>query len=835
MTFTPGSPPGAHPGTPLSTPSGPLQATLAARGAAALARARDAEGVAAALLSHIPEVFAGRAWLAGWDPDADTAFWLPRAAGGPVPLEPRAGAAAALWQALREGRETIGARGRAAEGPGGGVRAFLPLEAAGQVAGCLVLEGRREDFSAQALEALRTLLPSAAVALRAGLLQQTLEARVEERTAEITLLYDVSRSLAWVLSPEDLFDLVAGSLRRALPHEVCALTLLPPAGQLTRVRLWAAAPAETARRIQSLALAEAKRLAGGRPRKGALEIVGPDESTGSPIAPAQLHAVAHVPLNARGSLLGLLTVASRDARAFGEGPMRLLRTVAGQASLTLDRMRAAQEEESRKLHSMLESMAEGVLMLDGGLRIVLSNPAAQGYVRALWPDGLPRSIQRLGDTPLMPLLEGQTAGTFELESHDGRLFSATCSPVRAATPGVRGLVVVLSDVTETRRMQAQMAQSEQLLTIGRMISGVAHELNNPLATVMAVAQRLQELPVGDAVRDKLSVIDAEAGRCRSIVGDLLQLVRPGSSEERLVDLNEIVSTVLHLFGHQLGPGDMEVRRRLGHDLPPVLGREQALRQVFVNLVANAHQAMKDTSGAGVLTVTTRREGDRVIAEIQDDGPGISLKNQKRIFEPFFTTKEVGKGTGLGLSIAFTTVQQHGGELSVRSAPGEGATFCVDLPAAVGEASSGRVPAAGVPPPAAREASPPDAGILEGRTVLVVEDEGPLAEVMAEVLRAHGMVVEIAGDGRTARTRLNEGTFDVVISDLKMPRMGGRELYREVVSTRPELARRIIFSTGDTASPDTQAFFQEVGNPWLLKPFHIRDLVDVVQRVVAGSA
>jgi two-component system, NtrC family, sensor kinase len=547
--------------------------------------------------------------------------------------------------------------------------------------------------------------------------------------------------------------------------------------------------------------------------------------------------VAHAPLHARGTRRGLLSVAAPAARAFGEGPLRLLRTVAGQASLTLDRMRTAQEEESRKIHSMLESMAEGVLMLDAGLRVVLSNPAAQGYVQTLWPDGPPRSIQRLGDTPLAPLLQAQRARTFEMESPDGRLFSATCSPVRASSPGVHGLVVVISDITESRRVQAQMAQSERLSSLGQMISGVAHELNNPLGTVMMLAQRLQELPVDPDVRSKLSIIDAEASRCRTIVADLLRLSRPESTEETAVDLNEVIGTVLQLFGHQVGRDNLEVRRRLDPDLPRVLGRPQALQQVFLNLIFNAHHAMKDKPGSGVLTVSTRRQGDRVVAEVQDDGPGIPAQNLKRIFDPFFTTKEVGKGTGLGLSIAFDAVERHGGTLSVRSRAGEGATFCVDLPAASAEDlpdNDSPAPAPAIAESTARaEAAGP--ATLGGRTVLVVEDEGPLAEVMAEVLRAHGMVVEIAGDGRTARARLSEGSFDVVISDLKMPRMGGRELYRELAAARPDLARRIIFSTGDTASPDTQAFFKEVGNPWLLKPFHIKDLIDVVQRVLDGSA
>lgn len=792
------------------------------RAIAAISGAADPAQAGEALRAALATVFRGKSWVVGWDPDGEQACWLAGPAEGrPASLEARDGP---LRAALREGRETIASP----RGDPGTLRAFLPLMAGDRPAGCLVFEGKRDSFQGEAFKGIRSLLQVAALALRGTLLQQALHARVEERTAELTLLCDVSRSLGFVLSAEDLADLVASSLRRALPHDLCALTFLGSDGPVTRMRLWSGASPAARRRLQQLALQEARRLTGRRLLRGALEVAGPDDgAAGAPLAPSHLHAVVHASLVARGEVLGVLSVASREDRIRGEASMRLLRTVASQASLTLDRLRTAREEESRKIHSMLEAMAEGVLLLDGGLRVVLSNPAGQRYLERL-ASPAPRRLERLGDQDLSPLLDAGSARTFEVESEqDGRIHSVTCSPVHAVSSGVRGLVVVISDVTESRRMQVQLSQNERLSALGEMISGVAHELNNPLASVMVLAERLQDQPVDEDTRRKLSTIGSEASRCQRIVQNLLRFARPHAPEHCSVDVNAAIDAVLQLLGHQLASDNVKVRRHLDPSLPLVEGDRHLLQQVFLNLIHNAHQAMRDARGKGVLSLTTRREGDRVVAEVRDDGPGIPPPILPRIFDPFFSTKEVGKGTGLGLSLAYATVQQHGGMLTARSRPGEGAVFVVELPS-----GPDRAPASD---PLSARPEPTRAGAsLAGRKVLVVEDEAPLAEVMSEVLQSHGMAVEIAGDGRTARALLSQASFDVIISDLKMPRMSGRELYRQVAASSPELARRIIFSTGDTASPDTQAFFDEVGNPWLSKPFNLTELITAVERVLALS-
>jgi CheY-like chemotaxis protein len=248
--------------------------------------------------------------------------------------------------------------------------------------------------------------------------------------------------------------------------------------------------------------------------------------------------------------------------------------------------------------------------------------------------------------------------------------------------------------------------------------------------------------------------------------------------------------------------------------------------VLFNIVQNAQHAMSGR-GSGRIAVRTRGNERIVRVEISDDGPGIPAEYLKRVFDPFFTTKEVGKGTGLGLSLAYSTVKEHGGSMRVESAPGRGAVFTIELPAQDGGAGARADEASGVEtqPGGGGDGMPP---VKErGSRILVVEDEKPLADVMVEILQAYGHVIDTAGDGVTAWSMIQARDYDLIITDLKMPNMGGREFYARVAKAKPELARRIIFSTGDTASSETRAFFKEVDNPCLKKPFNLAELVRLV--------
>jgi len=801
-------------------------------------------------LEEVSKVLPGRCWVAAWDPDRGTAAWSPAPWTEPFPVRLAAQESSVLGLVLNRGRSVLIPDARVAAksaersylARAGGAWAFLPLKAAGQTVGCLVLHPSSGSLDDETMETVRSALPIVALFLKNNLLQRELEARVEERTVEISLLYDISRSLAYVLSPQDLFHLVGTSLRRALQIDMSSLMLLLPDHREIALQLSAPAEDRAIRWLYRLAVAEVEKLGAPKPSRLPMTVGHSRPSGGEPpIRSADMNSAVHAPLHIRGQVAGLLSVASREPDAFGESQIRLLYTIANQASLTLDRIRTVREAETNRMRSMLESMAEGVMLLDDGLRVIMSNPAARACVAAIQgrrASRVPRSLPKLGDVRLGPLLESfgppdAKSHTVEVPASDGKVFSITCSPVRGLGGDVQGMVVVVSDITEARVLQLQFAQSERLSALGEMISGVAHELNNPLASVIGFSQLIQNRDVDTGVKKKLEAIDREATRCQKIVQNLVRFARPQSPERRPLDVNYVLESVLQLVDHQLSADRISVAFRRAADLRAVIGDFHLLQQVFFNVIHNAHQAMKEKGGPGTLVVTTRNDGAQVVTEITDDGPGITPRNLKRIFDPFFSTKEVGKGTGLGLSIAYGTVREHAGTIRAKSRPGTGTTFIVSLPVA----AAGTLPeiAAPAPPPTAqREPAEAVAVAAPGRRILVVEDEASLAEVVAEVLQTQGHRVDTAGDGRTAKSMISRARYDLIISDLKMPNMNGRDFYRHVAAVEPDLARRIIFSTGDTASPDTQAFFEEVGNPFLTKPFNLNELLRVVDLVLGQS-
>jgi CheY-like chemotaxis protein len=227
----------------------------------------------------------------------------------------------------------------------------------------------------------------------------------------------------------------------------------------------------------------------------------------------------------------------------------------------------------------------------------------------------------------------------------------------------------------------------------------------------------------------------------------------------------------------------------------------------------------------VLVLRTFHDNDHeaVVLEINDDGPGIAEDVQSKIFDPFFTTKEVGKGTGLGLTVAYAIVQEHGGRIRLESRPGAGASFFVELPVAGAKMTT-------VSEPASLGRKTP-IEVVAGASLLVVEDEAPLAAAVTESLRDAGYNVEHAADGEQALKRVAAQTFDLVVCDLKMPRVDGKAFFRELSSKSPKLAKRVIFVTGDVAGTDAEKFLDESGCRWLAKPFRLADLLRTVKEVL----
>jgi signal transduction histidine kinase/CheY-like chemotaxis protein len=371
--------------------------------------------------------------------------------------------------------------------------------------------------------------------------------------------------------------------------------------------------------------------------------------------------------------------------------------------------------------------------------------------------------------------------------------------------------------------QAQLIQADKLKALGTLLSGMAHELNNPLSTIRLSVQLIKRTSVvGAAVTRRLDVIDGACTRASRIISDLLVFARRRSPERRLVAVNQIIQAALRLQRPQLELNKIRLVTRL-EPMPSIWADSHQIQQVFLNLFSNAIHAMSTTESERVLTVSSVHGGSEVVVKVQDHGPGIPPEHLGRIFDPFFTTKATGAGTGLGLSLSIGIVEAHGGRMHVENVAGAGACFTVRLPIGHGvEAAPGAAPERAIPTVAA------------SADVLVVEDEDPLRGVVTEVMRGLGHQVIEATTGQEALSLLETRTYDLVMLDLRLPDVDGQAVWQRAIAPHPRLAGRVVFMTGDIMSSETQEFLDQTGRPCLMKPFTIEQVGRVVNEVLAGA-
>ena len=369
-------------------------------------------------------------------------------------------------------------------------------------------------------------------------------------------------------------------------------------------------------------------------------------------------------------------------------------------------------------------------------------------------------------------------------------------------------------------MQERLLQSEKMVSVGQLVSGVAHELNNPLTGIMGFAQLLLARDLDEKTEGDVETIYREAERAAKIVQNLLSFARRKRTEKEPANLNSLLERVLELRNYDLQVKSIDLELQLDPKLPETMVDANQIQQVFLNLIINAEQAILAEKERGTLKVRTMREQGNIRVTFEDDGPGMEEGTLRRVFDPFFTTKEVGEGTGLGLTICYGIIDEHDGRIWAESQPGRGTTFIIELPIVQGA-------------PKARPKAEPEPAVA-AHSILVVDDEESIQRLLSSVLELDDHAVDTANNGREALERIAEHHYDIVITDIKMPEMGGRELYERLLKQDPTLAARTIFITGDTVSPDTRAFLQDVKNPVLAKPFKLREVRETIGRILDDS-
>jgi len=375
------------------------------------------------------------------------------------------------------------------------------------------------------------------------------------------------------------------------------------------------------------------------------------------------------------------------------------------------------------------------------------------------------------------------------------------------------LVKTYNHLKET---QSQMVQMAKLSALGEMIAGVAHELNNPLTGIIGYTELLLSSEAAEKFRRQIQKIYKQADRCRKIIQNLMIFSREQSSEKVICSLNKILQEVLEIINYQLTSDGVKIYKDFACDLPEMLLDRNQLQQVFLNMLNNSHQAMDNIRGEKSITIRSYREGTLAKVEIRDTGRGIPSENLDKIFDPFFTTKSVGEGTGLGLSICYGIIKDHGGQIKVESTPGKGTAFTVEIPMTSYKPVT--------------EKKEIVKSVTEDviKNILVIDDEEVIREVVTSALENLGHSVDSFNDGQVALEKIKSKSYDLILTDIKMPGIDGKVFFEFIKEYNPDMAEKVLFMSGDILGLPGDSFLQKFKDRLIEKPFTILHLQERVK-------
>ncbi len=663
---------------------------------------------------------------------------------------------------------------------------------------------------------------------------------LEAQHARVTALYRVGQLLNSTLDPDTILDhLVDEAMRvtRATHGQTLVARLDLGAFERRSLRGFVPQEVELARTVP---LPLTKGINGQAYLTG--ETVCVDDVRAEPeyypMIPATRSELA-VPIIREGQVLGILDLQSPEAGAFRQADLAYLRALTDGAAVALHNayLLAQTRKQAQRIQGILDTVPEGVLLLDADGQVLLANPLAEQDLDLFaGRDGIPtlESLTHLGDRPLAELLTPPSHGLWHEVQVGLRTFEVIARPLEDSPEATRW-VLVFNDVTQERMVRNQLQQHERLAAIGQLAAGIAHDFNNIMAVIVLASKMMQgNLRLSDQDRRYLDMIHDRASHATRLIGQILDFGQRSYMDRAPLDLLPLLQDTLELLERTLPEN---IHLALAHDREEYIvhGDAARLQQTFMNLATNAHDAMPGGGRLQFALCDLAVEPDRpaplpdmaagewVCLTVSDTGAGIAPEHVSLIFEPFFTTKEPGQGTGLGLPQAYGIVKQHAGSIGVHSQLGEGTTFSLYLPLLI-------VPTSKTEPTPAAEAAPGGT-----QTLLLMESEPAVRHVVADLLRGIGYrVLPAASAAETLEiVAEHDQPIDLLLCDLVMPGLSGLDLYHTLRRQRPDLKGLIM--TGYALVGAAYEVFEQEELDWIQKPFEIEQLAGKIRALLAGTA
>ena len=653
-----------------------------------------------------------------------------------------------------------------------------------------------------------------------------LAVQVDRRISELFSLQELSYVLSKSMQQDRIIDQVARYAARFLQADGAIVALVEAEGRGVRI-VAATGTLESVLGQESDDPETAlMRVAVGGDR---IEVAQEGETPKvNLIGGLMVRSAAVVPLQAQGLTIGVLAVTDRRGGPFTTEDLWLLSTVATNASVVLansrlyERVRRSEEEWEITFNALAEGIAvvgpTGAILRANRALAALAELPEPELVGRSFSDMLPGTGEAVAGLIQAAYRRERTAPLVVRLEHNNRVLRLTAAPLTGVEPG--SVVILIEDVTEQRLLEAQIIQNDKMASIGQLVSGVAHELNNPLTSIAGLAELLLERPAHPELpREHLRVIHEQAERAGRIVRNLLTFARKGVPEQAAVDLNDVVSRTALLIVYELHLHGIELESELSPDPVVVLGDRYELQQVLLNLVTNAVQAVAglEEGRPRKITLSTGLSETEGVLGVRDTGPGVPQHLAPYLFTPFFTTKAPGEGTGLGLSLSYGLVKAHGGTLTYQPAAVTGAEFRVTLPRFEG------VNLPEIEPPQARASSS-----LESRRILVVDEDPAVHRLVSALFAPDGHAVEAARSGEQALRLAREGTYDLIIADIRMAAGAAKPFANALLDACPEVRGRLVVAcSGEEELP---GLLGEHLCRRVTKPFNLRDLKTVAREI-----